>query len=52
MGMTDADGNEFYKNAGDSEDFDGYYNVSEDAMADNVAKAVATLKKYYSNILG
>jgi len=52
MGMTDADGNEFYKNAGDSEDYDGYYNVAADAMEENVAKAVATLKKYYTNILG
>ncbi|MBQ8474593.1 MAG: hypothetical protein IJ499_02895 [Clostridia bacterium] len=52
MGMTDADGTEFHKNAGTSEDYDGYYDVSEDAFADNCAKAVEILKKYYSNING
>ena len=52
MGMTDADGNEFYKNAGTSEDYDGYYDVSEDAFAANCQKAVEILKKYYSNING
>ncbi len=51
MGMTDADGSEFYKNAGDN-DFDGYYDVSADAFAGNCAKAVEVLKKYYSNIKG
>ena len=51
MGMTDADGNEFYKNAGDNS-FVGYYDVSEAAYADNCAKAIETLKKYYSNIKG
>lgn len=50
MGMTDADGSEFYKNAGPSEDFDGYYDISEDAYAANCQKAVEVLKKYYSNI--
>ena len=50
MGMTDADGSEFYKNAGSSEDFDGYYDISEDAYAANCQKAVEVLKKYYSNI--
>jgi len=52
MGMTDADGNEFYKNAGDSDEYDGYYDVSEDAFAENCQKAVEVLKKYYSNING
>ena len=52
MGMTDADGTEFYKNAGDNEGFNGYYNVATDAFADNCAKAIATLKNYYSNIAG
>lgn len=48
MGMTDFDGNEFYKNANSTEDdFDGYYNVSEDAYFDNWEAAVETLKKYY-----
>ncbi|MCI6958019.1 MAG: peptide ABC transporter substrate-binding protein [Candidatus Faecousia sp.] len=48
MGMTDADGSEFYKNAGDNADFDGYYNVSADAYMDNWASAIETLKKYYA----
>ena len=52
MGMTDADGNEFYKNAGDSDAYVGYYDVSEAAYADNCAKAIEILKKYYSNIKG
>lgn len=47
MGMTDADGSEFYKNAG-SKDFDGYFNVSADAFEDNFKSAVETLKKYYT----
>ena len=46
MGMTDTDGNEFYKNAGSSEDFDGYYDVA--AIEDNFNAAVETLKKYYT----
>ena len=50
MGMTDADGSEFYKNAGDSADYDGYYDVSEDAFAGNCAKAVEILSKYYNNV--
>lgn len=48
MGMTDADGSQFYKNAGDSADFDGYYNVAKDAFEANYASAVETLKKYYN----
>jgi len=51
MGMTDADGSEFYKNAANNS-FDGYYDVSAEAFADNCAKAVETLKKYYSDIKG
>ena len=47
MGMTDADGSEFYKNAGDSEEFDGYYDVSVEAYEDNYAKAYEILTKYY-----
>ena len=47
MGMTDADGSEFYKNAGTSEEFDGYYNVSKEAFEDNYAEAFAILSKYY-----
>jgi len=47
MGMTDADGSEFYKNAGDNEGFDGYYDVSADALQANYDAAMETLKKYY-----
>ena len=48
MGLTDADGSEFYKNTGVSEEFVGYYNTSADAYIDNWDAAVATLKKYYT----
>ena len=49
MGMTDADGTQFYKNANSKDDaFDGYYDVSEEAFAGNVSAAVETLKKYYT----
>ncbi len=48
MGMTDADGSEFYKNAGSSEEFDGYFNASADAFEDNFKAAVEVLKKYYT----
>ena len=47
MGMTDADGSEFYKNAGSSEDYDGYYDVSAEALEGNFNTAMETLKKYY-----
>ena len=47
MGMTDADGSEFYKNAGSSDEFDGYYNVSKEAFEANYAEAYAILSKYY-----
>ena len=47
MGMTDADGSEFYKNAGDSDDYVGYYDVSEDAWESNYEKAIEILSKYY-----
>ena len=48
MGLTDADGKtEFYKNAGSSEDFDGYFDASKDASKANFDSAVETLKKYY-----
>lgn len=48
MGMSDADGSEFYKNSGSSDEFDGYWNVSEDAYMDNWDEGLATLKKYYN----
>ena len=50
MGMTDADGSEFYKNAGSNEGFVGYYDIADDSYSANCQKAVEVLKKYYSNI--
>ena len=47
MGMTDADGSEFYKNAGSSDAFDGYYDVSKEAFEANYAEAYEILTKYY-----
>ena len=47
MGLTDADGSEFYKNAGDNS-FDGYYDVSPEALESNFNSAIETLKKYYT----
>ena len=46
MGMTEPDGSEFYKNAGTSDSFDGYYDVA--AIEANFDAAVETLKKYYT----
>ena len=48
MGMTDADGSEFYKNAGTSEELDGYYNVAKEAFEANYAAACEILNKYYT----
>ena len=48
MGLTDADGSQFYQNAGSSADFDGYYNVAADALESNYNTAMETLKKYYA----
>ena len=42
--MTNPDGSQFYQTAGSSEEYDGYYNVSADALEDNFAKAVEVLK--------
>ena len=47
MGMTDADGSQFYENAGDNEGFVGYYDVSNEALTDNFNEAMEILKKYY-----
>ena len=47
MGLTDADGSEFYKNTGFSADFDGYFDTSADALEANFNSAMETLKKYY-----
>lgn len=46
MGMTDADGSEFYKNAG-SNDFPGYWDVSKEAYENNFTKGIEILRKYY-----
>ena len=43
MGMTDADGSEFYKNAGSSDAYDGYYDVSKEAYEANYAEAYEIL---------
>ena len=47
MGLTDADGSEFYKNTGVSDKFDGYFDASAEAVETNFASAIETLKKYY-----
>ena len=47
MGLTDADGSQFYKNAG-ANSYDGYYDTSADAYQTNWNDAIETLKKYYT----
>ena len=47
MGMTEADGSEFYKNAGSSDEYYGYYNVAKEAFEANYGEAYAILSKYY-----
>ena len=49
MGMTDADGNEFYKNANKDagNSFVGYFDTSKEAYEANCKAAIETLKKYY-----
>ncbi len=48
MGITNADGSQFYQTAGGKDKkYYGYYDVSEDAFESNFASAVETLKKYY-----
>lgn len=47
MGLTDADGSQFYQNAGGNS-YTGYYDVSADAYTNNWNSAVETLKKYYT----
>lgn len=48
MGLTDADGSQFYENAGTAADYNGYYNVAADAYKANWDSAIETLKKYYT----
>ena len=47
MGLTDADGSQFYENAGPNADFNGYYNVSKEAFEANYGEAYEILCKYY-----
>ena len=47
MGLTDADGSQFYENAGGNS-FTGYYDVTEAAYESNWTAALETLKKYYT----
>ncbi len=48
MGLTDADGSQFYQKAGNGSGYAGYYNVAADAYQSNWDSAMATLKKYYT----
>ncbi|MBE5795121.1 MAG: peptide ABC transporter substrate-binding protein [Clostridiales bacterium] len=48
MGLTDADGSEFYKNCNVSEDYLGYYNTAVDAIDANWDAALTVLEKYYT----
>ncbi len=49
LGLTDANGiDQFYKNAGPSDTYDGYWDTSADAYEGNWASAIETLKKYYT----
>ncbi len=47
-GLTDADGKtDFCTNAGHNDGFDGYYDVSENALESNYDAAIEVLRKYY-----
>ncbi|SHN54066.1 oligopeptide transport system substrate-binding protein [Butyrivibrio hungatei DSM 14810] len=48
MGLTDADGSQFYQNAGPDKSITGYYDVTDAAYEDNWTAALETLKKYYT----
>lgn len=48
MGMTEPDGTEFYKSTGISNEYDGYYDVSAEALSANYDSAIEILKKYYT----
>ncbi len=47
MGLTDYDGNEFYLNAGSSEDYVGYYDTSDESYESNYEQGIEILKQYY-----
>jgi oligopeptide transport system substrate-binding protein len=50
LGLTDPsnNGEEFYKHAGHSDSYVGYYDATKAANTTNAAAAVTTLKKYYN----
>ena len=50
MGMTDADGTEFYKNAGNSDEYIGYYNTdnADEVVDNNYDIAYSIFEKYYN----
>lgn len=49
MGLTNADGSQFYETANSAEDsFNGYFDVSEKAIESNYSAAMETLNKYYN----
>ncbi len=48
MGLTDADGSQFYKNCGVNANYDGYYDTSVTAYEDNFTTAIEALKVYYT----
>lgn len=50
MGLTDADGKEFYQNAGDeaANGYIGYYNTAPEAYEENCHQALAILEKHYA----
>lgn len=47
MGITNADGSQFYQSAGHNAGFIGYYNTAATAYAANCAEAVEILKQYF-----
>ncbi len=47
MGITNADGSQFYESAGHSSSYIGYYNTAKSAYAANCAAAVEVLKEYF-----
>lgn len=47
MGITNADGSQFYETAGSSTEYVGYFNTAASAYAQNCATAVEILSKYF-----
>ncbi len=47
MGITNADGSQFYESAGHNAGYIGYYNTAASAYAANCAEAVEILKLYF-----